>query len=196
MFQRFDDLTAIILAGGKSLRMGKDKAFLDWNGRLLIEQMVETLKPAVREVMVVAKNREKFYFLKATIHEDLVLASSPLVGIMTGLHYSSTDLNFIVACDMPFVSASVVERLYQATRDSDGVIPVSLLGSEPLCAIYRKRCRDTFQAHLQRGCPSVICALKDLSIKTLPSSEWSEEERRALFNMNTIEEYMRAQRGV
>ncbi|MBI4115636.1 MAG: molybdenum cofactor guanylyltransferase [Candidatus Omnitrophica bacterium] len=193
MHERIHDLTAIILAGGKSLRMGRDKSFLNWNGKSLIEHMVENLKKIADDVIIVAKNRERFLFLDIPIYEDLSPLSSPLVGMYTGLSHTKTEFNFMVACDMPFVRSEVVRRLFDSLADYDAVLPESLSGLEPLHGIYRKGCRRVFKVHIQCNSLRIQDALKDLKVLTIPRGEWSDEEFASFSNLNTPYEYQKAQ---
>lgn len=196
MSERINDLTAVILAGGRSTRMKKDKALLDWKGRPLIQHVVESLRPLANEVLIVAKERGKFFFLDVEVGTDLFSASSPLVGIYSGLTHSRTELNFILACDMPFVGPGVVRRLYDAIKDFDTVLPESVFGIEPLCGIYRKRCADILEAHIRRDSLTLKRVLRDLKVKVIPLEEWSEAERLSFSNINTPLEYTEAKRPV
>ncbi|MBI2167007.1 MAG: molybdenum cofactor guanylyltransferase [Candidatus Omnitrophica bacterium] len=192
MTERIRDLTGIVVAGGKSSRMGRDKAFLDWQGRPLIQAVVESLAGHVSEIIVVAKEKEKFKFQFE--RETLLVADrfpyfSPLVGIATGLFYSRTELNFVLACDMPQVKMRVVKRLCESMEDFDAVLPRSSYGLEPLCAVYRKSALGVFEARIRRGSLSVRDALEDLRIKVVPWDEESREEPLVFMNLNTPAEY-------
>lgn len=192
MTERIDDLTAIVVAGGQSSRMGRDKAFLDWQGRPLIQAVVESLASHVSEVIVVAKDEEKFKFLKVPVYQDRQTAFSPLVGIATGLFYSRTEYNFFVACDMPFVKTSVVRRLYEAREDFDTVIPESERGLEPLFALYHQRCWKKFEEEINRGTLKIIDVLRELRKKIVPVEDRSFEDLNPFSNLNTPEEYLSA----
>jgi len=190
------DLTAIVLAGGKSSRMGQNKALLDWHGKHLIRHVVDQLRPVAKKVILVAKKPDDFGFLDIPCFKDLNPASSPAVGILTGLFHSSTEFNFILGCDAPFLNVGTVKRLYDAREDYDAVVPASGHGIEPLFGIYRKRCLAVLEEHLHRGIFAVRQILKDLRIKVLPTDSWTQEEKMSFFNMNTLAEYDSAQRYI
>ena len=212
MRDRIRNLTGIVVAGGKSSRMGQDKAFLDWQGKPLIQAVIESLAGHVSEIIVVAKEKEKFKFLKFEKEkqfergqakpqkrfylspETLLVADrfpyfSPLVGIATGLFYSRTEFNFVLACDMPQVKMGVVERLYESMEDFDAALPRSSYGLEPLCAVYRKSALGVFEARIRRGSLSVRDALEDLRVKVVPWDEETREEPLVFMNLNTPAEY-------
>ena len=244
MRDRIRNLTGIVVAGGKSSRMGQDKAFLDWQGKPLIQAVIESLAGHVSEIIVVAKEKEKFKFLKFEKEkqfergrrvapaaplggqppllnslegsgqsqrfvmlgqakpqkrfylspETLLVADrfpyfSPLVGIATGLFYSRTEFNFVLACDMPQVKMGVVERLYESMEDFDAALPRSSYGLEPLCAVYRKSALGVFEARIRRGSLSVRDALEDLRVKVVPWDEETREGPLVFMNLNTPAEY-------
>jgi len=187
--RKIHDLTAIVLAGGQSSRMGQNKALLDWHGKPLIRHVIDNLKLVVESVIVVTKEPDNFCFFGVPCFKDLDSASSPAVGIMTGLCHSSTEFNFILGCDAPFINTVTVERLYKEREDYDVVVPASDYGIEPLFGIYRIRCLPVFEECLQRGVLAVRQILKNLKIKVLPTDSWAQEEKMSFLNMNTPAEY-------
>ena len=187
--KKIHNLTAIVLASGKSSRMRQNKALLDWHGKPLIRHVIDQLRPITKSVILVAKKPDDFGFLDIPCFKDLNPASSPAVGILTGLFHSSTEFNFILGCDAPFLNVGTVKRLYDAREDYDAVVPTSGHGIEPLFGFYRKRCLAVFEEHLQRGVLAVRQILKNLKIKVLPTDSWTQEEKMSFFNMNTLVEY-------
>jgi len=130
--------TIVIMAGGKSSRMQRDKALLPFKGySSLAEYQCERYKDDFLEVYISAKNN-KFDF-DVDIIEDFCVDSSPLVGIVSIFETLNVDEVFILSVDSPFVDKEVVEKIYrEAKNDSDVVIAYSFNGLEPLCGIYRK----------------------------------------------------------
>lgn len=189
MSQKMNDLTVILLAGGKSSRMGKDKALLDWRGKPLIQALVESWQPVVSQVIVVTKDKEKFGFLGTTVVSDRFPCFSPLAGMATGLFSSRTEFNFVLACDMPRVNMELVSRLYASVEDFDGVVPESSLSLEPLCALYRRRCLGAFEACIEKGVLSVKEALRGLRVKVISCEEATLHPSTVFLNMNTQTEY-------
>jgi molybdenum cofactor guanylyltransferase len=127
-----------LLVGGRSSRMGRDKALLPFDGDTFVEHIGREIRLAAGSVMLIGPPGR--YPLPG--YPDLMPENGPLGGVFTALHYSSTDWNLIVACDMPYVTRELFEHLFRAaeTRDADCVVPARPGGAlEPLCAIYHRR---------------------------------------------------------
>ena len=101
-------MTGIILAGGKSTRIGKDKALLKISREYLIKLVLERLKSVFKNVLVVTGDPSRYKFLKVPVIKDAVYQKGPLGGIYTGLLYSKDDYNFICGCDMPFLNSNLL----------------------------------------------------------------------------------------
>jgi len=145
------DITAFVLAGGKSTRMGKDKAFVVLDGRTLLDRMLELARSVAAEVRIVG-DRAKFAAF-APVVEDIFPGCGPLGGIHAALRSSQTDLNLILAVDVPFVSAAFLEFLIARSRDSRATVTVVRTrdGFQPLCAIYWRAFADSAEKALREG---------------------------------------------
>jgi molybdopterin-guanine dinucleotide biosynthesis protein A len=135
--------SAIVLVGGEARRAnGMEKYFFRFEGKTFIERLVDSLLPAVDEIVLVARNAEqcgRFSHLDVRCVSDKKKGIGPIGGIHAGVLASHGDLLFVCACDMPCVSTGVVEELFDALGDYDAVIPSwnpEML--EPLHAVYRK----------------------------------------------------------
>ena len=147
-----DDVTAFVLAGGKSTRMGVDKAFVQWNGRTLLARALDVARTVAPDVRIVGR-REKFAEF-APVVEDQFRDCGPLGGIHAALRASQTELNLILAVDMPFVSEAFLHSLLAAARsarDADVVLPRVGGRWQPLCAIYRREFGVTAESALRSG---------------------------------------------
>ncbi|MBU0595510.1 molybdenum cofactor guanylyltransferase, partial [Candidatus Bipolaricaulota bacterium] len=131
--------TLIILAGGEAKRLGFPKHQLIVDGRRVIDTLHERLSPRFVETIVVGREIEDLPPDVRLVH-DLYHIRSPLVGIHAGLTASTTDLTFVVACDMPTVEPSLVAHLLDQSSGFDVVVPVVRGYYEPLCAVYRRTC--------------------------------------------------------
>jgi molybdopterin-guanine dinucleotide biosynthesis protein A len=132
------DIGIFILAGGKSTRMGRDKAFVEFEGRTLLARALALARSITPNVSIVG-NREKFAAY-ATVVEDVYRDRGPLGGIHAALLASQTDLNLMLAVDMPFVTQVFLQYLVIAAKqafDALVVVPRSAGRLQPLCAIYR-----------------------------------------------------------
>ena len=133
------NITGIILAGGKSTRMGKDKALIKIDGKTLIENTLEKIKDYCIKVIISANNSESYSFLNHEIIVDEQPGLGPLGGIYSCLKHSKAEKNLVMAVDIPFINKGFIENLLKHMEDGDIVVPVNENKKiEPLCAIYSK----------------------------------------------------------
>src|SRR5512135_1522079 len=128
------DCTALILAGGDSRRMGQDKAALLLDGKTFLEHVSATMQQVFPKVIVSVRQPRDGVALPQVCDE--VAASGPLAGLVAGLAQADTPWVFALACDMPFVSIAVVQRLAQHRASHDAVVPVVGGHPQPLAAFY------------------------------------------------------------
>lgn len=146
------DVTGFVLAGGKSTRMGRDKAFVEFNGLTLLARSLEVTRLITSDVRIVGA-REKFVPF-APVVEDVFRDRGPLGGIHAALRASDTELNLMLAVDMPFVSVAFLQYLVNEARSSAeaaAIVPCSDSGLQPLCAVYRRRFADAAEQALLAG---------------------------------------------
>jgi len=145
------DVTAYVLAGGRSLRMGSDKAFVLLEGRTLLQRALETVRLVTPECRIVG-TREKFAAFGQVV-EDVYPDRGPLGGIDAALKDTLTDLNLILAVDLPYVSHELLTYLVQEARASTALatLPRTSDGWQPLCAVYRHGFGTLADAALAEG---------------------------------------------
>jgi len=146
------DLTAFVLAGGKSMRMGVDKAFVDYEGRTLLSRALDLARSVTPDVRIVGSH-EKFAPF-APVVEDIFRNCGPLGGIHAALRASSTELNLVLAVDTPFVSWAFVQYLISRARcvpEAAAVVPRDGDGWQPLCGVYRREFAETAESALRLG---------------------------------------------
>ena len=176
---------ALILAGGKSERMGRDKSMLLVDGRPMIEQICTQLRPHFERLLISANDPRKYAFLNIETVPDKIPGEGSLMGIASALGASEHDLNLVVACDIPHVDMAVVERLMLEAKGHDGAVPLSGAGHiEPLFAVYRKRMLGALNATLRAGKRKISDALDQCNIKYVALAGGE-----SLRNLNTPEEY-------
>lgn len=161
------DVTGIILAGGKSARMGSDKGLISFNGSLFIEHIIEALKPLVKNIIIVSNNSEydKFGYKRV---EDLIEDSGPLAGLYTGLVHSETENNLVLSCDIPLIKSMVLEQLLNPIYiDFDVVQLQSKDKIMPLIASYKKACLHKCLELLNNGERRLQELASQLSTKTI-----------------------------
>ncbi|WP_040206905.1 molybdenum cofactor guanylyltransferase [Neobacillus jeddahensis] len=184
---------AIILAGGKSSRMGTNKALLKLNEKTNIERMVDTLKALFDDIIIVTNDSEQYEFLGVKIVADHYPGMGPLAGVHAGLQASAFDVNFFVACDMPFISGELAETLVSHIDDYDAVIPVINGKQQPLYSIFHKRVTGVVADCIEAGQLRMKHLLDQVQVfyvteKELPMYSATEIDR-IFFNMNHPNEY-------
>ncbi len=107
----YNDITGVILAGGKSKRMGENKALLKIGGITIIEHLTLLLKSIFHKVIIITNDPGEYSFLEVDLFPDVYINKGPLAGIHSALIHSSTETNFILSCDIPFITAEVIEEI-------------------------------------------------------------------------------------
>lgn len=150
MVDNLNTINGYILAGGESSRMGSDKGLMLFNGKSIIQYCIEQIKPLVNNLIIVSNNPEyeKFGF---EVVADLIKDIGPAGGIYTALDHSKADFNYIVSCDMPFITKDALEFLFQQKEFSQIVLPVWNGKIEPLVGVYSKECLAKWLELIHQG---------------------------------------------
>jgi molybdopterin-guanine dinucleotide biosynthesis protein A len=189
-------MTGIVLAGGKSTRIGKEKALLRFEGgQPLLVRIIEILRPLFGEILLIANRREAYLDYDLPVVEDLVKWKGPLGGIFTGLTHSTSEYNFVMACDMPFAEPKLISYMMERAIGYDVVIPEIGGEVEPLFAIYCKSCIPTIFEHLSAGSLKTREILEKLNVRRVTEEEIGrfDPDRLSFFNLNTPEDQKRAE---
>ncbi|MBU9713777.1 molybdenum cofactor guanylyltransferase [Evansella tamaricis] len=192
------DITGIILAGGKSSRMGKNKALLPIQGVITIERLKRELEKTVSCVIVVANDVNQYSFLEIAIVGDIEKGKGPLGGIHSGLSASHTEWNLISACDMPFVNLTIIEGLkLELKEEYDAIIPKIRGQIHPLFGMYRKSSLPIIRQSLIENRLRIIDILSQWRVRYVTEDEFlglglnELELEKAFYNMNYPEDYQR-----
>lgn len=191
-------MTSIILAGGKSLRLGRDKAWEKVGGESLIQRVVNRLAPLSHELIVVIAPGQPEPALKADIDikvtSDIYPGCGSIGGIYTGLTAASSFQSLVVACDMPFLVASLLRYMMEVSPGYDVVIPRADKGLEPLHAIYSKNCLAPIRDLIQQGRLRIAEFFPQVAVRYLDTEEISrfDPEQLSFLNVNTPRELERA----
>ena len=181
--------TALVLAGGRSRRMGTDKSLLPVQGLPLVERVVRQVRPHFDEVLVLSDSADKLEFLGERIIEDQNPGQGPLMALAGGLEASSHDLNLVVPCDVPDLPVDFVYAMLRqaATTTLEGVVPVTPEGHlEPLVAVYNKRFLRTAKVALAQGERTILNLLTPDRVEFVPVPPHVR-----LSNLNTSQDYAR-----
>lgn len=183
-------LDAAVLAGGRSTRMGRDKAFVDFGGELLVVRVVRLLTEVSDDVLVVAKRTAPFEELGLRAVPDDRPEDTPLAGIAGALRAASSPSVFVCACDLPFVSPRFVRELAARAGDHDAVVPVRDGRAEPLHAVWSKGALHAVTEALATGERAPKRVVDRLDVLLVEEAEWRpwDPEGRSLQGVNTPEE--------
>jgi len=187
------DITGIILVGGLSRRMGTDKAFLDLNGRPLIERALEVCREVCGTVLLVGNRPERFGAYGLPMVADIYPGSS-LGGLYTGLSHATTPAIFAIPCDIPFPNAAIMQYLISRRDDYDAVVPLTAHGVEPLFAVYTKACLEPMRQMLETGNVRINDLYSHVRTRYVEKTELTtlDPSGTAFLNLNTPDDYERA----
>jgi len=181
----------IILAGGKSSRMGRNKALLSFGTKTGIERIVDELRPISSHPIVVTNEPHLFQHLGVRIVQDNYPGMGPLAGLEAGLSATDEEWNVLVACDMPFVSRMLAEELMKRTAEWDCVVPKLDGRVHPLFALYNKSILPVVQEKLEGNTLKMMAVLESCHTLYVKEEDLNKVDNLedALFNMNVPSDY-------
>jgi molybdopterin-guanine dinucleotide biosynthesis protein A len=190
-------VSAAILAGGRARRLGgADKAQLAIGGARIIDRQLAALSAVADDIRIVANDRERYAGLGLRVIADAVPEAGPLGGLYTALLDATHDRMLILACDLPFVTPALLQRLVDESgtgQEIDAVVPRSARGFEPLCALYMTRAAAAARVRIERGDLRVAGLLADLRVRELGPEALAPYDGGSLFeNVNTPHDHARA----
>lgn len=189
-------ISCIVLAGGESQRLGTDKAFLKIGGQVLIESIVEKMARIGDEVIIVTNSPQKYDYLEARLVSDVYPGTGALGGIYSGLRAARHDYGLVVACDMPFLDLRLLRYMILLSPGQDVVIPRAGELTEPLHAIYSKRCLQPIERVLASGGRKIISFFPEVRVRYVEEQEISlfDPQHLSFFNVNTPGDLEKARR--
>ena len=191
---KISDVTGVILAGGVSRRMGRNKALMKIGNQALIERVYATMAALFPDIIIVTNTPELYEFLPCRKIADIYPGAGSIAGLHAGLSASSTERVFVAACDMPFLNPELIHLLFYNCKDYDAVVPLNSTGLlEPLHAFYAKSVLHATQQAIERGDKSILNLLDTLRTKIIASDLFkvisgAEESFR---NLNTPDDFAR-----
>ncbi|NIN67699.1 MAG: NTP transferase domain-containing protein [Anaerolineae bacterium] len=187
-------ITSILLAGGRSARLGRDKAFLQVNGQLLIERILRRLGQVSEETIIVANEVDRYEQFEGIVIADVYPGKGALGGIFSGLKRAANHHSLVVACDMPFLNVSLLRYMQGLAADYDVVIPRVGGLTEALHAIYSKNCLPFMERQLQMGDLRIIRFFPQVRVRYVEQEEIEafDPEHLSFFNINSQEDLDRA----
>jgi molybdenum cofactor guanylyltransferase len=186
-------MTGIVLAGGKSSRMGVEKALLNLDGNTIIDKILYVYKRIFQNIIIVTNSPKKYKGCGAKLTKDIVADKGPLGGIYTGLLESKDEYCFVAACDMPFINEELI-RYIISMENYDVVVPVLEGKFEPLFALYSKSCLKVLKKQLEEDKLSIADFLLKVNIKEVKIDEirMFDKQLLSLININTPEDFRAA----
>ncbi|MBI5022359.1 MAG: molybdenum cofactor guanylyltransferase [Ignavibacteriales bacterium] len=183
-------IVGVILAGGKSSRMGQNKAMLEFRGKPFIQHIAETLKYFFEKVIVISDDLEVYKFMNLPIYNDHYKNSGPLAGIHAAMINIRKNL-FVTSCDIPMIEKEVIHSLIKLSDDGD-IITYSINGNvQPFPGIYKNSCRTELEIALNNKNLSVHNFIKNCKLKIFPFEKYFQKNSSLTFeNINTSFQYL------
>jgi molybdopterin-guanine dinucleotide biosynthesis protein A len=189
-------VTGVILAGGKSRRMGRDKAFLPFGKGMLIERVIEVIQQVTEDALLITNAPEPYRRFGLPMYSDVIPEAGSLGGIYTGLVAAKTAYSLCLACDMPFVKPEFLRFLCATAAEADVVIPRNTEDFQPLCAVYSQGCREPIRQKIEAGRLKITGFFDQVCVRVIEGEPLARFDPHDVmfFNANTPEEYAQAQR--
>lgn len=193
----FDSVSAVILAGGQSSRMGTNKALAQVGGRPIIERVVERVRPLVDELVIVTNTPEVYAWLGLPVFTDLIADKGPLGGLYTAIASTHGQHTLAVSCDQPFLNTELLRYLVDLRAGFDVVVPLAPDGyPQSMHAVYGKGCLVPIRAKIDADRLKVIGFFGEVRVREVPAEEVRhfDPERNSFVNVNTPEDLAEAER--
>ncbi len=177
-------VTGIILAGGKSSRMGTDKGLMFYKGRPMIQHILDPMAKICHRILIVTSN-PMYGMFGFELVKDEQPDYGPVMGLLSGLRQSKTDINLVMSCDAPLVGFDLMKQLVLATGVADVVAARSSVGLHPLIAVYKKRCISGLETAINEDEHRLRTVLESFHVQVF---DVEKEKEELLRNMNTRED--------
>jgi len=193
------NVAAIILAGGKSTRLGREKAAETLRGRSLLQRVMDRLDGLADEFVVVTAAGQElppvFASRPITFVEDAYPESGPLGGVCTGLSSMGAPRALTVACDMPLLRPALLRALLRFAPGHDAVVPMNDGLPEPLCAVYAASCLPAIEAQLTADSFKMTGFFDAVDVRYVEPAEWQrfDPDGLSFFNLNSEADLRRAE---
>ncbi len=178
-------LSAAILAGGKSSRMGENKALIKIDNKPIIQHVFEALQEITDDIMIISNEPGIYNFLKFPVYSDVIPHKSPLAGLITALYHCENSHCFILACDMPFIAKELLRKMVQHIEPEKITTAATPERTQPLCAIYPKKVLPDARQAFHKQQYRVSRFMERFSLIKIPAV------KNQLFNINTPEDLIR-----
>ncbi|MBI5361001.1 MAG: molybdenum cofactor guanylyltransferase [Planctomycetes bacterium] len=193
-------MNAVILCGGKSSRMGRDKALIKINDRPVVSIIYDSLKVIFDEVALSVKTgTDEYHALGYRLIEDNLPGSSPLVGIYSALQELKGTHIFVIACDMPLIDIGFIAAMRnEISAGYDVIVPVTANGIEPLYGFYSKNCINEIKNRIDRGDHKIINFYPEVKTRQIDirTGQWAGVDIKFSLNLNTPADMKKLERTI
>lgn len=180
--------TGIILAGGKSSRMGEDKGLVLLNGKPMIQYVIEALKEVVSDIIIISNNASYNKF-RIPVYADIIKDKGPVGGIYTGLYHSKTQLNFCISCDVPMISSDFIFWLLNKSGNASITLPMYKDKIHQMIGVYSKQVLSNFKESTEKEHLKLSQVNKDMACEIIDiEKEYANFEELIFSNINTKNE--------
>ncbi len=184
MNKLINHINAYILAGGNSSRMGTDKGMMLLNGKPIVQYVLEQLQLTFKNVSIVSNNPE-YEMFGVEVIPDIITGVGPAGGVFAALNHSDKAYNFIVGCDMPFITTSIIDLVLNEVANADIVLPLISGRLEPLFGIYSKSCIQIWHGLINQKIIKLQDMVSYFNLKKIDLDRLGQYNDIFLTNINT-----------
>lgn len=188
-------LTVAIQAGGKSTRMGRDKSFVLFQSRPMIEVVVERIRGLGDELILITNNPDRYAYLGLPMFSDVYPDHGPLGGIFTAVQHARHRHTLVVACDMPWLNRPLLQYMIELRETADVIVPRWQKHPEPLHAVYSKACLSPIEENLKAGRLKITGFFGEVKVHFVERETIAgfDAKGRSFANVNTPEDLRQSQ---
>lgn len=194
-----ENVAAVVLAGGRSRRMGRDKAAVVLGGRTLLQRTVDAAAAVAGTVVVVGAPGRRLPPIETarplTAVTDAVEGQGPLAGIIEGLEAVEAPVALVLGCDQPFVRPALLELLVETVRDHVATLPLLGDQAQPLCSAVQREALPLLRQRYEAGARAAMVLAELPGAVLLPDASWrnADPDARSFIGVNTPEQLRRAE---
>lgn len=188
----YNDITGVILSGGRSSRMGVNKSFLKLGNKTIIERIVDLMKSIFSEVIIITNTPDEYKFFNLPLYEDIYKWKGPLAGIHSALVHSKTDKVFVISCDVPLMSKEMIEYIINYKSDKPIVFCEAAGYHQPLVGLYSKKIFNEIEKFISNNDlddKSFHKFLNDIDAEIILPEKLDFYKDELFFNVNRPEDF-------
>lgn len=187
--------SGVVLAGGRSTRMKFNKAFAEIGGKSSLQIILDKFNTVFSETIIICNNPELYAGMTDKIYTDVYPSLGPVAGIHSGLYHASSDMVFVLACDIPFIDTRLMGFMMDQLGGYQAVVPQVGGRLQPLAALYSRSCLPVFERCLQEDKLKLVRVFEELDTLIIPETELARfgKVEEIFFNVNDAAALQKAQ---